>query len=107
MARERTTTDRLRSDIDHGRTGDKVDFTDPATAPLGTDDEAAGSPPTREQIRHAEQQEIHRSPDDTAGRSARDMPSRQFGTGVRKPVLVWVVIAATAILALILLWALA
>jgi hypothetical protein len=40
--------DRLRGDIDAGRTGDKVSWSDPATAPLGTDDEAGGatSPPT-------------------------------------------------------------
>jgi hypothetical protein len=33
---------RLRDAIDHGRTGDKVEAEDPATAPLGTDDEAGG-----------------------------------------------------------------
>lgn len=38
-------TDRLRGDIDAGRTRDKVPFPDPAAAPLGTDDEAAGAPP--------------------------------------------------------------
>lgn len=32
----------LRANIDAGLTGDKVDFPDPAAAPLGTDDEAAG-----------------------------------------------------------------
>lgn len=37
--------DRLRGDIASGRTGDKVPFPDPAAAPLGTDDEAAGTPP--------------------------------------------------------------
>jgi len=36
--------ERLRVDIDRGRTGDKVDWPDPAAAPLGTDDEAAGTP---------------------------------------------------------------
>ena len=44
------TTDRLRADIDEGRTGDKVGFSDPATAPLGTDDEAAGTPPSKAAI---------------------------------------------------------
>ncbi|MBX9760175.1 MAG: hypothetical protein K2Y29_15465 [Beijerinckiaceae bacterium] len=34
----------LRGAIDSGRTGDKVNFPDPAAAPLGTDDEAAGFP---------------------------------------------------------------
>lgn len=40
------TTARLKADIDAGRTGDKVPAGDPALAPLGTDDEAAGKPPT-------------------------------------------------------------
>ena len=33
---------RLREDIDRGLTGDKVNSPDPAAAPLGTDEEAAG-----------------------------------------------------------------
>jgi hypothetical protein len=44
------TVDKLRTDIDSGRTGDKVPAVDPAAAPLGTDDEAAGFPPTAEAI---------------------------------------------------------
>ena len=36
---------RLREAIDRGRTGDKVRAGDPALAPLGTDEEAAGTPP--------------------------------------------------------------
>ncbi|AWK86577.1 hypothetical protein [Azospirillum thermophilum] len=36
---------RLRHRIDQGLTGDKVPATDPAAAPLGTDDEAAGTSP--------------------------------------------------------------
>lgn len=107
MPRERITTDRLRSDIDHGRSGDKVDFMDPAAAPLGTDDEAAGSPPSREQIRYAEQQELDRNPDETAGRPGRNMLSRQFGARVRRPVSVAVVIVAAATSVVLLLWALA
>ena len=35
---------RLRDRIDRGVTGDKVAFSDPAAAPLGTDAEAAGAP---------------------------------------------------------------
>lgn len=38
------TVERLRRDIDAGRTGDKIPGSDPAAAPLGTDDEAAGTP---------------------------------------------------------------
>ena len=40
------TTDQLRAAIDSGSTGEKVDMFDPAAAPLGTDDEAAGATPT-------------------------------------------------------------
>lgn len=51
MSREHDvpTTDQLRKEIDRGQTGDKAPGTDPAAAPLGTDDEASGHPPTREQ----------------------------------------------------------
>ena len=40
------TTAQLSADIDSGRTGDKNPALDPSLAPLGTDDEAAGTPPT-------------------------------------------------------------
>lgn len=54
------TTDRLRHDIDRGRGGDKVDNIDPAAAPLGTDDEAAGKPPTPAEIKLAYNYEVGR-----------------------------------------------
>jgi hypothetical protein len=38
--------DQLKADIDSGKAGDKIAWPDPAMAPLGTDDEAAGTPPT-------------------------------------------------------------
>lgn len=44
------TADALRHALDSGKGGDKTDFIDPAAAPLGTDDEAGGHPPTREQV---------------------------------------------------------
>jgi hypothetical protein len=40
----RSAYDRLRQQTDHGSSGDKVDFIDPAAAPLGTDAEAGGFP---------------------------------------------------------------
>ena len=43
--------DQLRANIDAGGTGDKVSFPDPAAAPLGTDAEAAGFPPTQRELR--------------------------------------------------------
>lgn len=64
MAKKRPTSDRLRADIDQGKQGDKVNYSDPAAAPLGTDDEAADTPPTAQQLEMAS----HRS---NAGRSAR------------------------------------
>ena len=54
------TTDRLRHDITRGRAGDKVAHPDPAAAPLGTDDEAAGTPPQPREIRLARRYEIKR-----------------------------------------------
>jgi len=36
----------LKGDIDSGQTGDKNPVFDPSLSPLGTDDEAAGTPPT-------------------------------------------------------------
>src|SRR4051812_40035786 len=61
-------TEQLRERIDHGETGDKVDYPDPAAAPLGTDDEAAGQPP----------REIEPAP-----QRASDHPAIEAGT--RKP----------------------
>ena len=64
---QRSNTDQLRHDIDRGRTGDKVPWPDPALAPLGTDDEAAGTPPSPRDVdraRHAERRgPEHPSPD--------------------------------------------
>lgn len=56
------TTAQLRDDIDSGRTQDKVAHSDPAAAPLGTDDEAAGAPPTAEQVSVARRHEAGREP---------------------------------------------
>lgn len=43
MPKSHSTPDQVRNDIDRGRTQDKVDFPDFAAAPLGTDEEAAGT----------------------------------------------------------------
>ncbi len=40
------TTAQLKADIDSGQTLDKVPVFDPGLSPLGTDDEAAGRPPS-------------------------------------------------------------
>lgn len=54
------TSDAIRAAIDAGKGTDKVDFPDPAAAPLGTDDEAGGHPPTPEQRRMAAASELRR-----------------------------------------------
>ena len=54
------TSARLRHEIDSGRTGDKIGNIDPAAAPLGTDEEASGTPPSREAIRMAMAHEVKR-----------------------------------------------
>jgi hypothetical protein len=66
------TTEQLRIAIDQGHAGDKVDVTDPAAAPLGTDDEAGGSPNTVAQVRLAAAHEVH----------ARPNPARQQTSGL-------------------------
>lgn len=56
------TTAQLKHDIDTGRTGEKIGHPDPAASPLGTDDEAAGHPPSPEAIAHARAQEVRHGP---------------------------------------------
>jgi hypothetical protein len=50
----------LKADIDAGRTGDKVGGFDPGAAPLGTDEEAGGAPPSPGEVALA--REAERSP---------------------------------------------
>lgn len=57
------TAEQLRDDIDRGRTGDKVPFPDPAAAPLGTDDEAAGTPAEPARVDRARAAEHSSAPD--------------------------------------------
>ena len=82
--RTKPTSDKLRNAIDHGRAGDKVNFSDPAAAPLGTDDEAAGTPPTREQLQRAWEAEVAneaRSEQAHPGRDRRQPTAMQPGSG--------------------------
>src|SRR3954451_5551786 len=43
---DQPTSAMLKADIDSGRTGDKVGVLDPGLSSLGTEDEAAGRPPS-------------------------------------------------------------
>jgi hypothetical protein len=55
------TTAQLQHDIDTGRTRDKAGGFDPAAAPLGTDEEAAGDPPSPELVALARREECARA----------------------------------------------
>ncbi|WP_298958600.1 hypothetical protein [uncultured Methylobacterium sp.] len=63
----RPTAAQLKADIDSGRTGDKVPVFDPGLSPLGTDDEAAGHPPTPERVALARESESHANRTEPAG----------------------------------------
>lgn len=85
--------DQLRQRIDRGEGADKIDYPDPAAAPLGTDDEAAGHPVTREQLDIALQAEA-RSP----GGQAPLQSGRQENAGSNtRFVLLLVVLGAVLI----------
>ena len=56
------TSAQLRHGIASGQSGDKISNIDPAAAPLGTDDEAGGNPPTQQQLALAATHELQRKP---------------------------------------------
>ncbi|WP_071796830.1 hypothetical protein [Natronohydrobacter thiooxidans] len=74
------TPSRLRRDIDAGEGRDKIAFPDPAAAPLGTDDEAAGAPVTDRQARIAHQHEIQ----DRSDRDLGEAQSTHLGPPARQ-----------------------
>lgn len=96
MGRKAPTSDRLRHAIDRGHAGDKRGFPDPAAAPLGTDDEAGGNPPTAQQRRQAWHQEIVQRPDarDATG-SGRPVSGEPGTTRARRGL--WIVIIAVGV----------
>ncbi|PVH27452.1 hypothetical protein DDE20_17690 [Pararhodobacter oceanensis] len=94
------TTAQLREEIDHGNAGDKVAFPDPAAAPLGTDAEAAGAPPTGDEIRTAFHREVIERPTPPAGVAAPEASnptaSAQRTRGIPIVIAVLVVVALAA-----------
>lgn len=87
-----STTGQLRDDIDSSRTGHKVSGSDPAAAPLGTDDEAAGTPLSSSSITMARRLEA-------MGRSKSHPPQRG-------PGFAWILIVFSAAFgAAIVAWA--
>ena len=89
---------KLRDRIDRGETADKVDFPDPAAAPLGTDDEAAGTPITPAQLHQARAEEETRNDDSPpAARPDRRGPLYdKLAISLIAVVLAVIVIAAVA-----------
>jgi hypothetical protein len=87
----------LRRDIDSGRTGDKIPVEDPAAAPLGTDDEAAGTRPTESAPpRTAER---HPPPPPGHARGHEGGPARGLGVAVATMLAVIVVVLAVMMIA--------
>ena len=97
----KVTTDLLRHRIDRGMAGDKKGFPDPAAAPLGTDDEAAGTPPTADQIARAHAQKVEARPD--APDVTRGGPVLPGHAERHRDPWIWLVIAVGAVLAAIVL----
>lgn len=107
-----STASQVRGDIQRGLTGDKRPGLDPAAAPMETDAEAGGTPPTQEEI------DMARSTQPNAASSGhRPLKSRNFDTAMQPaegtvekkpslpalvPVIVVVVVAAALLLGVIL-----
>ena len=102
MARKKATTEQLRDDIDRGRTGDKVNVADPAAAPLGTDEEAAGTPLDGAVIAEVRDRELARAPRRPGYEADSSADRKPRGRGVGS---ILAIIAALIALAA-LIWAL-
>lgn len=94
--------DQLRHAIDRGKTASKVDAPDPAAAPLGTDEEAAGTPVGAREVQAAWEAERHtHEPTGTgSGSGMRHVSSNNARSGI---VLVVAFLAAIALALSILL----
>lgn len=86
----------LKKDIDQGLTGDKVSFPDPAASPLGTDDEAAGTPNTPQQVALA--RSIEQTQGAQAGSRAPDFGNDKRGLGRASIVIIAGVVAVALLL---------
>lgn len=98
--------DRVRGDIDAGRTGDKAGGFDPAAAPLGADDEAGGAPLDLEFIARVRDMELAAAPRPSTRANSSTPELAPDGCGVRTPYL-WPiaagVLAAAALAGAVLL----
>jgi hypothetical protein len=97
MDKLKSTVAELKSDIDRGRTGDKVAAEDPATVPLGTDDEAAGVTLSPEMIQEVRARELEAG---AQVRASNHSISDSEGTGA----IAWLLIAAFLLAGLAMVW---
>lgn len=88
------TPEEFRHAIDRGETGGKVSFPDPAAAPLGTDEEAVGTPVSEIAVRTARDQEVQRAPEPNEGGSESSFRSSSV---VLKGIAMALVLAAAII----------
>lgn len=88
---------RLRESIDRGGSGDKVAFMDPAAAPLGTDAEAAGTPPTAAQVSMAMQEETGRAPEADRKPGPADMQGARS-----RPTAMWALLALVVLVIVVI-----
>ncbi len=94
----------LKHDIDSGLTGDKIGGFDPAAAPLGTDAEAGGTPPSPGEVAQARKAERAAEPSRTRNAAEPELqPDGHVDAGRHVFAGVMVGIAAAVVLA-ILLW---
>jgi hypothetical protein len=100
-----STAAQVRRDIDDGRAGDRAPAWDPAAAPMETDAEAGGAPPSLAEIererRHTTQLEEGRRPNAVAPERTPDASARQTAHPFLT-ALVYMAIGAVAVVALVL-----
>jgi hypothetical protein len=85
----RANASQLRDRIDRGLTGDKVAWPDPAAAPLGTDEEAAGHTISAEAAAMAHRNE---------SRKVKSAPATRLGPAI------WLYALFIVVLAIVLGW---
>ncbi|KJB94131.1 hypothetical protein N826_11970 [Skermanella aerolata KACC 11604] len=86
----------MRDQIDSGKFRDKVAAPDPAASPLGTDDEAAGSPTPASTVKYESPAAPARAPE--GSHSENTPPSRQG------PMIAVGIVAVCLVLGLVLLF---
>jgi hypothetical protein len=91
------TSDQISTSISRGATGDKVDYPDPAAAPLGTDEEAAGTPLGPVALSQA--QEYERRP---AFDEANLTASHRKQPGTQAMIWIWGMLGVVVIIGLLL-----